>query len=140
MTDSNTVHGKRSQRQTMHEQIEVIYENGVFRPLTPLPTRIREHARLTVIIETSSGDALPAGRPGLADEIRRQSLVASRSAGDGDALTFIDNAAVTGDDVDSRRGGQLQGKLWIAPDFDAPDPEIAHLFDGGGGPDTGGKT
>ena len=29
-----------------------------------------------------------------------------------------------------RRGGQLQGKIWIAEDFDAPDPELERLFDG----------
>ena len=29
-----------------------------------------------------------------------------------------------------RQGGQLQGKLWIADDFDAPDPGIEQLFYG----------
>jgi hypothetical protein len=29
-----------------------------------------------------------------------------------------------------RQGGQLQCKLWIAENFDAPDPEIERLFDG----------
>jgi prevent-host-death family protein len=33
-------------------------------------------------------------------------------------------------DSEPRRGGQLQGKLWIADDFDAPDAEIEQLFDG----------
>ena len=27
-----------------------------------------------------------------------------------------------------RKGGQLKGKVWMAPDFDAPDPEIERLF------------
>jgi predicted DNA-binding antitoxin AbrB/MazE fold protein len=37
----------------MPEQIEVIYENGVLRPLGPLPPQIREHQHLTVIIDTN---------------------------------------------------------------------------------------
>jgi predicted DNA-binding antitoxin AbrB/MazE fold protein len=36
----------------MHEHIEVVYENGVLRPLGPLPPRLREHQRLRVIIDT----------------------------------------------------------------------------------------
>jgi predicted DNA-binding antitoxin AbrB/MazE fold protein len=35
----------------MREQIEVIYENGVFRPLGIVPKRIQEHQELTVTIE-----------------------------------------------------------------------------------------
>jgi len=27
-----------------------------------------------------------------------------------------------------RKGGQLEGKVWISPDFDAPSPEIEELF------------
>jgi len=27
-----------------------------------------------------------------------------------------------------RRGGQWQGRIWISPDFDAPDPELEKLF------------
>lgn len=38
----------------MHEQVEVVYEKGVFRPLGPLPSRILEHQRLTVTIETTT--------------------------------------------------------------------------------------
>ena len=33
-------------------------------------------------------------------------------------------------DARPRQGGQLHGKLWIAEDFDAPDPEIEKLFYG----------
>lgn len=33
-------------------------------------------------------------------------------------------------DTRPRQGGQLRGELWIAADFDAPDPEIEKLFDG----------
>ena len=29
-----------------------------------------------------------------------------------------------------RRGGQLKGKAWISPDFDAPMPELEKLFYG----------
>ncbi len=35
----------------MREQIEVVYENGVLRPLGSLPSRLREHQHLTVTIE-----------------------------------------------------------------------------------------
>jgi len=27
-----------------------------------------------------------------------------------------------------RKGGQLKGKVWVSPDFDAPSPEIEELF------------
>ena len=36
----------------MHEHIEVVYENGVLRPLGPLPPGLREHQRLTVTLDT----------------------------------------------------------------------------------------
>jgi predicted DNA-binding antitoxin AbrB/MazE fold protein len=36
----------------MHEQIEVVYENGVLRPLRPLPPQLREHQHLTITIST----------------------------------------------------------------------------------------
>ena len=39
----------------MHKPIEVVYENGVLRPLGPLPGHIREHQRLTVTIDAPSG-------------------------------------------------------------------------------------
>jgi predicted DNA-binding antitoxin AbrB/MazE fold protein len=39
----------------MPEQIEVVYENGVLRPLTPLPSHLREHQHLTVTIEGPNG-------------------------------------------------------------------------------------
>jgi predicted DNA-binding antitoxin AbrB/MazE fold protein len=38
--------------QAMHEPIEVVYENGVLRPLKPLPPHLREHQHLTVTIDT----------------------------------------------------------------------------------------
>jgi predicted DNA-binding antitoxin AbrB/MazE fold protein len=36
----------------MHEHIEVIYENGVLRPLEPMPPQVREHQHLTITIDT----------------------------------------------------------------------------------------
>jgi predicted DNA-binding antitoxin AbrB/MazE fold protein len=36
----------------MHRQVEVVYENGVLRPLGPLPLQLQEHEHLTVTIET----------------------------------------------------------------------------------------
>jgi prevent-host-death family protein len=35
-------------------------------------------------------------------------------------------------DTRPREGGQLHGTLWIAENFDAPDPEIEKLFYGDG--------
>lgn len=31
-------------------------------------------------------------------------------------------------DMRPRQGGQLRGQLWVAEDFDAPDPDIEALF------------
>lgn len=31
-------------------------------------------------------------------------------------------------DLAPREGGQWRGKVWIADDFDAPDPELERLF------------
>ena len=31
-------------------------------------------------------------------------------------------------DTRPRTGGQWRSKLWVAPDFDAPDPELESLF------------
>jgi predicted DNA-binding antitoxin AbrB/MazE fold protein len=41
----------------MREQIEVIYENGVLRPIGDLPGQLHEHQHLTVTIENSNGPA-----------------------------------------------------------------------------------
>jgi len=40
----------------MHEQIEVVYENGVLRPLAPL-TALHEQQHLTVTIDAPNGNA-----------------------------------------------------------------------------------
>ena len=36
----------------MHEHIEVVYENGVLRPLGSLPPQLQEHQHLMVTIDT----------------------------------------------------------------------------------------
>jgi len=59
----------------MHQQIEVVYENGLFRPLGPLPSQLREHERLTVILEVPDG-----GDNWLADADPTVSLDAMRQA------------------------------------------------------------
>lgn len=41
----------------MHEPIEVIYENGMLRPLAPLPGQYHEHQHLTVTIEEADETA-----------------------------------------------------------------------------------
>jgi len=60
----------------MREQIEVIYENGVLRPLVPLPGQIREHQRYTLIVEGSGGtnNWLDDADPGVSLEAVRQAL------------------------------------------------------------------
>jgi predicted DNA-binding antitoxin AbrB/MazE fold protein len=40
----------------MHQQIDVVYENGVLRPLGPLPYPLEEHQHLTVTVETPNGE------------------------------------------------------------------------------------
>jgi predicted DNA-binding antitoxin AbrB/MazE fold protein len=42
----------------MHEHIEVVYENGVFRPLSPLPEELHESERYTVTVETPANRAI----------------------------------------------------------------------------------
>jgi predicted DNA-binding antitoxin AbrB/MazE fold protein len=36
----------------MHQHVEVVYENGVLRPLGPLPSQLYEHQHLTITIDT----------------------------------------------------------------------------------------
>ncbi len=52
----------------MRTQIEVVYENGVFRPLGSVPAQVRERQRYTVTIEGPNGglnlqDSQPARQP-----------------------------------------------------------------------------
>ena len=60
----------------MREQIEVVYENGLFRPLSPLPSRLRENERLTVTLEMPSetDNWLAAADPTVSLESVRQIL------------------------------------------------------------------
>jgi predicted DNA-binding antitoxin AbrB/MazE fold protein len=41
----------------MREQIQVIFENGVFKPLTPVPPSVKDRQELTVTIEDANGSA-----------------------------------------------------------------------------------
>ena len=43
----------------MHQKFDVVYENGVLRPLGPLPEQIREHQRYTVAVEGLGQAARP---------------------------------------------------------------------------------
>jgi predicted DNA-binding antitoxin AbrB/MazE fold protein len=60
----------------MHEQIEVVYENGVLRPLGPLPAHLQEHQHLTVTIEGPTGlaDWLADADPTVSLDAVRQAL------------------------------------------------------------------
>jgi predicted DNA-binding antitoxin AbrB/MazE fold protein len=59
----------------MREQIEVVYENGVLRPLGPLPGQLQEHQHLTVTIEGLNGaDWLAGADPAVSLEAVRRAL------------------------------------------------------------------
>jgi predicted DNA-binding antitoxin AbrB/MazE fold protein len=60
----------------MGERIEVVYENGVLRPLAPLPHRIAEHQHLTISIEATelADDWLAEADPAVSLEAVRQAL------------------------------------------------------------------
>jgi predicted DNA-binding antitoxin AbrB/MazE fold protein len=60
----------------MREQIEVIYENGVLRPLGPLPGHLQEHQHLTVTIvgDDGSDDWLADADSAVSLEAVRQAL------------------------------------------------------------------
>jgi predicted DNA-binding antitoxin AbrB/MazE fold protein len=59
----------------MRELIEVVYENGVLRPLAALPRQYQEHQRLTITIEAANENG-----PWLADADSTVSLEAVRQA------------------------------------------------------------
>jgi predicted DNA-binding antitoxin AbrB/MazE fold protein len=41
----------------MREQIDVIFENGVFKPLTPVPRSLKDRQQLTITIEEPNDSA-----------------------------------------------------------------------------------
>jgi predicted DNA-binding antitoxin AbrB/MazE fold protein len=60
----------------MHQQIDVVYGNGVLRPLGPLPCPLEEHQHLTVTLEGPNGerDWLADADPSVGLEEVRQAL------------------------------------------------------------------
>ena len=60
----------------MHERIEVVYENGILRPVGPIPRTLHEHQRLIVSIEVSDTDDdwLADADPAASLEAVRQAL------------------------------------------------------------------
>ena len=38
--------------------VEVIYENGIFKPVSSVPPTLKEHERIRIIIETDSDEDL----------------------------------------------------------------------------------
>jgi predicted DNA-binding antitoxin AbrB/MazE fold protein len=60
----------------MHEQIDVVYENGVLRPLGPLPYPLQEHQQLTVTLggPNAERDWLADADPSISLEAVRQAL------------------------------------------------------------------
>jgi len=42
----------RQEEHAMRERVEVVYENGVLRPLGPLPPQVHEHQHFTITIDT----------------------------------------------------------------------------------------
>jgi len=65
----------------MGEQVEVIYENGVLRPIDRLHGHYQEHQHLTVTIEEMAGaeDWLADADPSVSLEAVRQALSKSPS-------------------------------------------------------------
>jgi predicted DNA-binding antitoxin AbrB/MazE fold protein len=59
----------------MRLHIEVVYENGVLRPLAALPARLQEHQHMTVTVEDAD-----EAKPWLADADPTVSLTAVREA------------------------------------------------------------
>ena len=39
--------------------LEVIYENGIFKPLSSVPKSFKEHERMKIIIETEQNTSVP---------------------------------------------------------------------------------
>ena len=76
----------------MGERIEVVYENGVLKPVGMLPPSVHEHEHFTITIE-----GLGASMSYLAADARRQSLLAAGQPSEQDILAFIEQAADTGD-------------------------------------------
>lgn len=60
----------------MHETIEVVYENGLLRPLVPLPSSIQEHQHLIITIEAvgSVDNWLADADPNISLDAVRQAL------------------------------------------------------------------
>jgi predicted DNA-binding antitoxin AbrB/MazE fold protein len=59
----------------MREQIEVIYESGVLRPVAPLSEQFREHQHYTLTLEgDESGNWLKDADPSVDLEAVRQAL------------------------------------------------------------------
>jgi predicted DNA-binding antitoxin AbrB/MazE fold protein len=61
----------------MHQQIEVVYENGVLRPLGPLPDQMQEHQRYTVTIDLPGGRASQVDAACVAAAAREADLAVS---------------------------------------------------------------
>jgi hypothetical protein len=57
----------------MPQRFEVIFQNGAFRPLGPVPQEVRENGRYVVSMELSSLPAFVEPRPSIPslDEVRR---------------------------------------------------------------------
>ena len=66
----------------MREQIEVVYENGVLRPVGTLPWTLHEHQHLTISIEApeAGGDWLADADPAVSLEAVRRALSKAPSA------------------------------------------------------------
>jgi predicted DNA-binding antitoxin AbrB/MazE fold protein len=60
----------------MQERIEVVYENGVLRPVGTMPRALRERQRLTVLIEAPEPDDdwLADANPAVSLEVVRRIL------------------------------------------------------------------
>jgi predicted DNA-binding antitoxin AbrB/MazE fold protein len=66
----------------MTRQIEVVYENGTFRPLGPLPEELREHRRYVVSMELPDAPAPPSQAVPSLEEVRRILAKSQETAAD----------------------------------------------------------
>ncbi len=60
----------------MSQHVEVVYENGILRPVQPLPARFHEHQRLVISIEDNNAgfDWLAGADPTVSLETVREVL------------------------------------------------------------------
>jgi predicted DNA-binding antitoxin AbrB/MazE fold protein len=96
------------------QTIEVIFENGILKPLTPLENIFTEGQHLQVTVQTKP--PLPKSKVASTSEDWREAIKRIKTY---KSIEEIRNSPEYQLDV-PRRAGSLEGKIWMAEDFDAP--------------------